>query len=221
VFAARTSICLDCRVALPDGEACTWLSHRSTALAGDCAPLIETVWGRARERDRPLGAATAPMVPVTATGFRGRIAQGPTARVPMRDQQAVGWALEVWHHEAAGSPIMLRDGATVGFAVTGDDGRMLVVPSTGVRMAIDERAGIERNRRRIGGYLRELAPRAAEPWPFPFDEVRMVVLSAEDLVTVRAVASVSPDPRAATAYRDAPRSILIATGPAWVERHTG
>lgn len=219
MFPERRRVCLDCRVALTGGEACTWLSHRAAELAGECAPLIAMVWGAARERDRPLGAATEPMVPVTATAFRGRIEEGPTARVPLRDQRAVGWALELWHHEAAGSPIMLRDGATVGFAVTGDDGRMLLVPPAGVRMAADRRALIDRNRRRIGGYLRQLAPQAAAPWPFPFDEVRMVVLVAGDLVTVRAVVSVSPDPRASTAYRDPPRSILMASGAVWVERH--
>jgi hypothetical protein len=212
-------ICLDCRVTLADGEACTWLSHRAAELAGECRPLIATVWGPEGQRDRPLGAATEPMVPVTATGFRGRIAEGPTVRVPMRDQQAVGWALEVWHDEAAGSPIMLRDGASAGFTVVGDDSRLLLVPPAGIRMALDHGADIERNRRRIGGYLRQLAPHAGEPWPFPFDEVRMVVLSPDDMVTVRAVVSVSPDPRARAAYRDPPRSILVATSAAWVERH--
>jgi len=153
MFPARVRICLDCRVALTDGEPCTWLSHELAPLAGDCEPLITQVWGAARavdraaplrafvlpeflpataivrERDRPLGAATEPMVPVTATGFRGRIEEGATAAIPLGTARGVGFALEMRHEEAARSPIMLRDGASLGFTVAGDDGRLLLVPA--------------------------------------------------------------------------------------------
>ncbi len=239
MFPARRRICLDCRAALPDGAACTWLTHEHDDLTGACARLIERVWGEAREvdqvrpwdllvpgswrsvvvreRDRPLGAATAPMVPITAVGFRGRIEQAATAPVPLGDQRGVGFAVEVRHAEAAGSPIMLRDGATVGFTIAADDGRLLVVPPGGLRMPEGVPGEPVKNRPRIEGYLRGLAPDAGLPSPFPWDEVSMAVLAPGDAVTVRAVASVRPDPRGTTAYREAPRSILMASGAVWVE----
>jgi len=245
MFPARPSICLYCRVALTGGEACTWLSHQTADLAGDCEPLIEQVWGaalvidrlprlwellvpgappetvtvRERERDRPIGAPTEPMVPVTAVGFRGRVEEGPTAPVPLSEQQAAGFALELRHHGAAGSPVMLRDGATVGFSVAGDDGRVFLVPPGGLRMPVQERPDAVRDRRVVHAYLRHLAPDAGAPSPFPWDEVHTAILMPGDLVTVRAVATVRPDPRGITGYREAPRSILMASGAAWVERH--
>lgn len=241
MFPARVRICLDCRVALTLGQGCTWLSHELASLAGDCEPLIARVWGAARavdraarlrdfylsedlpspimvrERDRPLGAATEPMVALNAVGFRGRIEEGPTTLVPLGKVHAVGFALEVLHHEAAGSPVMLRDGATLGFSVAGDDGRILLVPPGGVQMAAGGLATVDRNRRRIQAYLRQLAPASAEPSPFPCDEVHLALLVPGDLVTVRAVAAVRPDPRGRAGYREAPRSILMASGVPWVE----
>lgn len=221
MFPARRRICLDCRVALPDGAACTWLSHQHDDLTGACERLIDRVWGAGREvgRDRPQGAATEPMVPLTAIGFRGRIEEAPTASAPLGTQRAVGFAVEVRDREAAGSPVMLRDGATVGFTVAGDDGRVLLVAPGGIQMAGDHLAAVERNRRRVRAYLRELAPGAAAPSPFPWDEVRLALLLPGDLVTVRAIAAIRPDPRGAAGYRQAPRSILVAAGVPRVERH--
>jgi hypothetical protein len=215
MFPARPRICLDCRLALCDGESCTWLTHEVVDLAGDCRPLIARVW----RRDRPLGAATEPMVPLNAVGVRGRIDPGPTTPAPLGAGPAVGFALEVRHAEAAGSPVMLRDGASVGFTVAGEDGRVLLVPAGGLRIGPRGLRRLVRTRRHLDAYLRAVAPDAGRPSPFPCDEAHLAVLVPGDVVTVRAIASVRPDPRGTTAYREAPRSILVASGPAWVEPH--
>lgn len=239
MFPPRTRICLDCRVTLTEGEACTWLSHQVAELAGDCEPLVARVWGApravdraaylrafvlpeslpapvtVRERDRPQGAATLPMVPVNAIGLRGRIEEAATAAPPVGRRRGVGFALELRHREAAGSPVMLRDGASAGFAVAGEDGRVLVVPPGCLRM---EGSGPPvRARRQVEAHLRALAPDAGPPSPFPWDEVRVAVLAPGDRVTVRATASVRPDPRGTAGYREAPRSLLVASGAVWVE----
>jgi hypothetical protein len=86
-------------------------------------------------------------------------------------------------------------------------------------MSLERGARPERPER-VAAHLRALAPHAGSPSPFPLDEGRVAVLVPGDLVTARAVVSVSPDPRASTAYRDAPRSILMARGAVWIERHS-
>lgn len=162
---------------------------------------------RRRSRLRPTGAA-----PTAGRGerLRGRVAGGAKVRPPLGEGEGVAFGLVLESSEAIGEgPGLLFAGASGGFTVELDDGRVLEVPAGRIRVDGARWA------RASSVEARELAERLdhrgdADPHPpIPADRARVAVLAVGDRVAI--TASLERAPGEGGGYREG-ASRLVARG---------
>lgn len=261
----RTRLCLECRAALSDGEACTWVRHTalSPSVPEQREQLVAAVWPSASSRGvqdlfdgfarwlrgwialeqtglgspgsppqvevprgprigadvvhGPFGAAEEPLW-TASVRYPGRVASAArVAPSPIAGVDCAAYGVWLLDRHAERSPILLRDGAALGFDVELDDGRIARVPAGSVDVAGEgESRKLRRVRANLARYLAGLAPQS---WAgrrgshLPFTEVREAVIRPGDRVLIRADLHAVPDPRATgSAYRVAAAAVLRPLG---------
>ena len=175
-----------------------------------------------REHDRPRGAATEPLPPQGGMVLSGRIEAAAAALSPLSREPCVGFAIELERTDASGSPVMLRDSASLGFSVVEDGGRTIRI-QPGALVLVGPRDEV-RDRGDVAAYLKALAPPPAgagedgDHPPFPWDRAREALLRPGDRVTVRCDAEVAGGSSPEVPYREPARQALISRGIPIVER---
>jgi hypothetical protein len=172
----------------------------------------------------PVGAAEAPLW-TARVRYPGRVDPGAaTAPSPIAGVDCVAYGVWLVDRHAEKSPVLLRDGAALGFDVELDDGRVARVPAGSVDFAGEgESRRLRRVRENLARYLGRLDPHwsaGRRGSHLPFSQVREAVLRPGDRLILRADLHVVPDPRAAagSAYRVAAAAVLLPLGRVVIDR---
>ena len=193
---------------------------------GSTAPLegAPPSWG-VRQPD-PRGAREEPLRATRTMRLSGRIAaDAPTAPSPLSGAPCAIHGLRLLHAEADGSPLMLRDAATLEVAIDLADGCRVLLPRGTVDLDAPGRRRT-RSAAAVESYLAVLDPFAPEHTvrpTFPHDEVREALLGPGDEVLLSGDLEPVPDPRAMRggAYREAAATVLRPRGGVLVELPRG
>jgi hypothetical protein len=173
---------------------------------------------RRRLQLRARGASRAPRA-ARPTGCIGTIiARGPLLAAPVAARPCLAFGLAITHHDGSlrrGPQTMLRDGATLGFEVTLDNGGRAWIPAGPCTLDL---TGATRTRpsSALDDYLRTLDPwhgKADDLAPFPCDHVDVATLAPGDRVEILSPITSIADPSGApVTYREA-AGILVPDGP--------
>jgi hypothetical protein len=163
----------------------------------------------------PYGASEEPLW-TSRTRYSGRVAAAaPSAPSPIAGTPCVAYGLWLLDPRADGSPVLLRDGASIAFDVELDDGRLARI-AAGTIDLVATGAPQRRGKPGLARYLRHLDPDGPDrrrPSPLPFRQVREAILRPGDALTLLADLQPVPDARAAgTAYRDPAAGVLAPLG---------
>jgi hypothetical protein len=168
----------------------------------------------AKRRDVPLGASSEPMRGSSAPPLTGRVAAARLARSPLTDTPCAAFAVQFRHRRADGSPVTLRDGATIGFDIVADDGVTVRVAPGRVDLTAAGRR-LDRFHPNIRRYLASIDPdgRPSTPWQrilaaaftgrsqvgdaFPYTAVLQAVLRPGDRVRLHNPLTIAVDARGA------------------------
>ncbi len=164
----------------------------------------------------PRGASEEPLW-TSRTRYTGRVsAVAATAPSPIAGTPCVAYGLWLLDPRADGSPVLLRDGASLGFDVDLDDGQVARIPA-GTADLIAPGVRLPRDHPGLHGYLRHLdpdAPQLRPPSPLPFREVREAALRPGDELSLLVELQPVPDARraAGSAYREPAAGVLAPVG---------
>jgi hypothetical protein len=191
----------------------------SLSIPGDVPPPLDL---RAGPRV-PRGASEEPLW-TARTRYAGRVADGaPTELSPLGGEPCVAYGIWLLEPKADGSPILLRDGATIGFDVALDDGRLARIPRASADLVGEgSRMSSTREEHRLRRYLDRLFPgrgRRGERSHLPFRDVREAVVKPGDRVRLLADLESVPDHRSAvgSAYRESAGAVLSPVGRVVIE----
>lgn len=173
-------------------------------------------FGEDAARRAPRGAGEEPLW-TARSRYSGRVSEAAaTAPSPVAGAPCVAYGLWLLDPRADGSPVLLRDGASLGFDVDLDDGQVARIPAGTADLIAP---GVRQRRRdaSLRDYLRHLDPEAPErrrPSPLPFREVREAVLAPGDPLSLLVELQPVPDARrqAGSAYREPAAGVLAPIG---------
>ncbi|MBI2395348.1 MAG: hypothetical protein HYV09_37610, partial [Deltaproteobacteria bacterium] len=162
--------------------------------------LIAYVRAR-RNMPKPNGALLPPTRHGARRRVRGVVLGEPRGVSALTSAPCVGWAIELSSERFAGNAVMLRDGASLGFDVRLEDGRVAHVPAGPLLLAT---GGAQDDApERLEEHLRSVdpawAPGDEEP-AIPFDRVAAVDVRPGDEVEIFGALHLAPDPDAAPTY---------------------
>jgi hypothetical protein len=164
---------------------------------------------RRRNEPRACGALLPPVRRRTERKVTGVVLPSKsTGRNPINNEQCLGWAAELSVTRWLTRHVMLRDGASFGFEVRLDDGRVARVPAGMIRL---ERGGREERSIYIDNYLKSVDPqyRDGDPEPaIPYEEAASTEIRVGDRVELFGELNVIPDPEATPTYRGATAMVL-------------
>ncbi len=164
----------------------------------------------------PRGAGEEPLW-TARTRYTGRVSAGAgTAPSPIGGTPCVAYGLWLLDPRAEGSPVLLRDGASLGFDVNLDDGQVARIPA-GTADLIATGVRVQGGHPGLQSYLRHLdpdAPQLRPPSPLPFREVREAVLAPGDELSLLVALQPVPDARrpSGSAYREPAAGVLAPVG---------
>jgi hypothetical protein len=168
---------------------------------------------RKRQEPKPHGALLLPTRHYSERRVRGTVEdEEPKGVSPLTKKPCVAWAAELTCKRWLTRHVMLRDGASFGFDIRLDDGRLARIPAGMVRL---HRGGREDDSPAVAtDYLQQIDPayRAddEEP-PIPYDEAATLDLRPGDRVEIFGELHVSADPGAAETYRGTTAMVLRPT----------
>jgi hypothetical protein len=165
----------------------------------------------------PRGASEEPLW-TSRTSYRGRVIESAdTLRSPIGHVPCVAYGLWLIDPRADGSPVLLRDGATLRFDVELDDGRAVRVPAGSADM-VGPGVRVRARPSRLAEYLARLDPAPGAPRqgrsPLPFRRVHEAVLVPGDRFSLLADLESVADGRAParSAYREPAAAVLTPVG---------
>lgn len=167
---------------------------------------------RARSNQiQPSGALLPPVKRPSVRRLRGVVVAGSSpGKSLISGEPCVGWASELSVKRWLTRHAMLRDGASFGFDVRFDDGRVAHIPAGALRL---HRGGQETRLRAedVTSYLESIdpdyRPNGDEP-AIPLDEAACVALCVGDRVEVFGEVHPRPNPEAAQTYRGTTAMLL-------------
>lgn len=167
---------------------------------------------RKRQEPKPHGALLLPTRHYSERRVRGTVlGEKPTGTSPLSDEPCVAWAAELTCKRWMTRHVMLRDGASFGFDIRLDDGRIARVPAGMIRL---HRGGEEQKYLGVDDYLQEIDPnyRSDDDEPaIPYDDAAAVDIRPGDRVEVFGELLVEADPDAAQTYRGTTAMVLRPT----------
>lgn len=173
-----------------------------------------------RNELKPNGALLPPYRHRALRRHRGVVlGDANNGKNPITDEPCVGWAAELTSKRFMHNAVMLRDGASYGFDVRLENGRVVRVPAGVLRL---ERGGDEQG----GGvflddYLKSVDPSyfAGDDEPaLPFDRAAVVEVRPGDEVELAGNLHLAPDPDAAQTYRETAAMVLVPNEPVAIRR---
>jgi hypothetical protein len=168
---------------------------------------------RRRARNALQGATAAPVAAPSTGCFGVVVASAPALLSPLGGGACVAFAAELTHGRKRA--VLLRDAATVGFAVQLDSGERVVVPAGSC--VLDLRRAERQSEIFAVRYLAELDPRRAtadDLDPFAHDRVDVVTVRSGDRVEVLSPLKARADAAEMRGYRESAARILVPHGPA-------
>jgi hypothetical protein len=193
------------------------------------SPVLEVPspprFGEDAARRAPRGAGEEPLW-TARTRYSGHVSQAAaTAPSPVAGTPCVAYGLWLLDPRADGSPVLLRDGASLGFDVDLDDGQVARIPA-GTADLIAPGVRLRRGDPGLRRYLRHLdaeAPQLRRPSPLPFREVREAVLAPGHQLSLLVELQPVPDARRPTAsvYREPAAGVLAPVGRVVIRAGTG
>lgn len=164
---------------------------------------------RKRNEPRPHGAVLPPTRRPTERRVRGVVlGDAPTGVSPLTAEPCVGWAAELTCKRMFTRHVMLRDGASFGFDLRLDDGRLARVPPGMLRL---HRGGEEQRYLEVDSYLQTIDPcyaRDADEPAIPYDDAGAIDIRPGDRVEVFGELHVTADLEAAQTYRGTTALVL-------------
>lgn len=143
------------------------------------------------------------------TAIRGVVVGGPTIDAPISERPCVGFDIELTSDAADESPIVLNDGATVGFAIETEAGEVVVVPPGRLVLAAPRMLGDPFRARLYLAALDPLSESSEAADVFPFEHAHEAIVCVGDRVALHTAVRAVPDPKALpTHYRQSARSFL-------------
>jgi hypothetical protein len=163
-----------------------------------------------RNEPRPNGALMLPVRHRSARRARGVVvADQPKGKNPITGEPCVGWAAELTTKRFLSTAVMLRDGASFGFDVRLEDGRVARVPAGLLRL---HRGGDEQTSGDLEGYLSSVDPShvATDEEPaIPYDRAAVIDVRPGDEVELAGDLHLAPDPDAPQTYRGVAAMVLV------------
>ena len=162
-----------------------------------------------RSEVQPSGALLPPVRRPTERSVRGVVLASPTSgRSLASGELCVGWAAELSATRWFTRHVMLRDGASFGFDVRLDDGKIARIPAGALRL---HRGGREESIEDVTRYLGSIDPEyrldGDEP-AIPHEEAATIEIRVGDRVEIFGEVHPTPDPEAAPTYRGMAAMIL-------------
>jgi hypothetical protein len=142
----------------------------------------------------------------------GTVRSGTPLALPWRAGSAFGYAMELREERVFGGGAMLRDAVTAGFEVLLDDGRVVSIPPSRIRI-VGRLAKESADKTWLDRWLDGVASGLTEPArPLcPYDYVRAKTIKPGDRVAILSELTITADGAAASAYR-ANAGVLVPVG---------
>lgn len=181
----------------------------AVALVWAIGKLVAYIRAR-RNMPKPHGALLLPTRHLSRRRARGVVLGEPRGVSALTSAPCVGWAVELSSKRFVGNAVMLRDGASLGFDVRLEDGRVARVPAGPLLLASG--SALDEAPPRLEEHLRSVdpawAPGDEEP-AIPFDRVAAIDVRPGDQVELVGALHLAPDPDALPTYRGAGAMVLV------------
>ena len=173
--------------------------------------LIYEFVQRRRHRLRPHGALKAGPALERRTGRTGVVEPRATLPAPVTGEACVAYGVMFRCKRFLRNPLMLRDGATLGFDVRLDDGTRVHIPAGRVLLGMHGARKVEADQASpaLHAYLARLDPGRHGPEhepehdPLPAERIDVQLVLPGTRVEVRGALEPTPDPQGTGDYRSA------------------
>lgn len=163
---------------------------------------------------QPRGGDRSPAPLGPRTGVEGVVEADHTLEAPILGERCVAFGLELTARRGFRTHVMLRDGATCGFRIRLDTGKVVHVPRGRAVLDLSDADACSGNSAAVHAYLRSIDPGYAddEPFaPFPHKSARVDLIRPGDRVELltRLESVLDPSTPATGGYRDNPPTRMV------------
>lgn len=161
----------------------------------------------------PVGGACEPLRLGPRSAIEGVVQRADDIGVsPVSKELCLAFAISLENPNADRSPILLRDAATLGFAIATDEDT-IVVPRGPIDIVGEPEPADDFNVRLYLALIDREHESAEGPDPFPFETAKLILLREGDRVRLHNSVRAAPDPDAVlTGYRELPSRVMVPVG---------